>query len=394
MNVDALYRTHRYLVEHLDSPIERNLMQEVDWNKKLIGIKGSRGVGKTSFLLSYAKKFHEDDKSCLYINLNNFYFTQRTLSDFCDEFHKKGGRTLIIDQVYKYPEWSHELSEIHDALPNLKIVFSGSSVMRLKEENPDLAGKVAVYNLRGFSLREFINQQTDNSFDAHTLQSIIENHTVISKEITSKVRPLAYFHDYMHHGYYPFYLDKGSYSETLLKTMNLMLEIDVTFLQQIELKYLPKLRELLYILSSNAPSTPNVSQLSTQINTSRATVMNYMKYLKDARMFNFLYPVGMEYPKKPDKIYLHNTNLAFAIDRDFANVQALCETFFYNSLHSKHKVNSGTNDNQFIIDKKLEFKIETSIKNVNEQDGLYHAVDMIEKGHDNVIPLWLFGFLY
>ncbi len=392
--MDALFRTHRYLLEHLETVAERELMKEIDWNQTLIGVKGSRGIGKTSFLLSYAKKFHDTDRSCLYVNLNNFYFTQRTLADFCDEFHKKGGRTLIIDQVYKYPEWSHELSEIHDALPNLKIVFSGSSVMRLKEENPDLTGKVSVYNLRGFSLREFINLQTGNNFCSHSLQDILENHQAISKEITSKVRPLAYFHDYMHHGYYPFYLEKGSYSEMLLKTMNLMLEIDVTFLQQIELKYLPKLRELLYTLSINAPSTPNVSQLSTQINTSRATVMNYMKYLKDARMFNFLYPVGSEYPKKPDKVYLHNTNLAFAINRDFADEQALCETFFYNLLHSKHKVNSGTNGNQFIIDKTLNFKVETSIKNVVEKSDTYHAVDMIEKGHDNVIPLWLFGFLY
>ncbi len=392
--MDALFRTHSFLIEHLGELTERELMSEVDWSQTLIGIKGSRGVGKTCFLLSYAKKYHENDRSCLYINLNNFYFTQRTLSDFCDEFHKKGGRTLLIDQVYKYPDWSHELSEIHDALPNLKIIFTGSSVMRLKEENPDLAGKVAVYKLRGFSLREFINQQTDQEFKAHTLNDIIENHTSISKEITSKVRPLAYFHDYMHHGYYPFYLEKGSYSELLLKTMNLMLEIDVTFLQQIELKYLPRLRELLYTLSVKAPSTPNVSQLSTQISTSRATVMNYMKYLKDARMFNFLYPVGSEYPKKPDKVYLHNTNLAFAINRDFADEQALCETFFYNSLHSKHKVNSGKNGNQFIIDTSYNFKIETSIKNVQKKADTFYAVDMIEKGNDKIIPLWLFGFLY
>lgn len=392
--LDALFRTHRFLVENQDHPIERLLMKEIDWDQTLIGIKGSRGVGKTSFLLSYVKKFHQNDRSCLYINLNNFYFTQRTLADFCDEFHKKGGRTIIIDQVYKYPEWSHELSEIHEALPNLKIVFSGSTVMRLKEENPDLAGKVDVYNLRGFSLREFINQETGNSFRAHTLDEILSDHQKIAKIVTAELRPLAYFHDYLHHGFYPFYLNKGSYSETLLKTMNLMLEIDVTFLQQIELKYLPKLRTLLYLLSANAPSSPNVSQLSAQINTSRATVMNYIKYLKDARIFNFLYPANADYPKKPDKIYLHNTNLAYAIDRDFSDQQALCETFFYNMLHAQHKVNSGTKGNQFLINKELDFKVETSMKHVEEAQDLINAVDMIEKGKNQVIPLWLFGFLY
>lgn len=392
--MDALFRTHRFLVDHLDFPVERLLMQEIDWDQTLIGIKGSRGVGKTSFLLSYAKKFSSNDRSCLYINLNNFYFTQRTLSDFCDEFHKKGGRTLIIDQVFKYPNWSHELSEIHEALPNLKIIFAGSTVMRLKEENPDLAGKVAVYNLRGFSLREFINQETGNKFKAYSLDEILNDHQAISKLITSEIRPLAYFHDYLHHGYYPFYLDKGSYSETLLKTMNLMLEIDVTFLQQIELKYLPKLRTLLYLLAINAPSTPNVSQLSAQISTSRATVMNYIKYLKDARIFNFLYPIDADYPKKPDKIYLHNTNLAYAIDRDFSDKESLCETFFYNMLHAQNKVNSGTQGNQFLINKQLDFKVETSMKNLEVEADLIYAVDMIEKGKNNIIPLWMFGFLY
>lgn len=369
-------------------------MDEIDWNHRLIGIKGSRGVGKTAFLLAYAQQYFGYDKTCLYINLNNFYFTQRSLVDFADEFRKKGGKALLIDQVYKYPNWSKELKTIYDQFPDLHVVFSGSTVMRLKEENPDLNSVVASYNLRGFSFREFINREVGLDFKAFTLNEIIENHRVISKEITSKIRPLAYFQDYLHHGYYPFYLDKNNFSEGLLKTMNLMLEIDISYLQQIELKYLPKLRNLLFLIAKEAPVSPNISQLSGQIKTSRATVMNYVKYLKDARLFNLLYPMGEEFPKKPAKVYMHNTNLLFAIDRDYSNQQALCETFFYNMLHKDHKVNSGVDQTTFLIDRHIQFDVKTSHKKAKQKPDVVYAVDMIEKGSEGVIPLWLFGFLY
>lgn len=392
--MDAFYRTHKYLVENVEYRVERLLMNEIDWSQPLIGIKGSRGVGKTTFLLAYAKKYFGNDKSCLYINLNSFYFSQNSLINFADEFFKKGGRTLLIDQVYKYPEWSHELRHINEHYPELNIVFSGSSVMRLQEENPDLYGKVASYNLRGFSFREFINNETGLNFPAFSLNEILKNHRILSKEITSKVRPLAYFQDYIHHGYYPFYLNKSSYSENLLKTMNLMLEIDITLLKQIELKYLPKLRQLLYLISQDAPSTPNVSKLSSQIKTSRATVSNYIKYLKDARLVNLLYPVNEDFPKKPEKVYLHNTNLAFAIDRDYSNPQILNETFLYNMLHKDHKINSGTKKNPFIVNKKYNFDISPNAKTNDKDADIFYAVDMIERGNENIIPLWLFGFLY
>lgn len=392
--VDAFYRTHRHLVENLDYHVERLLMQEIDWSKQLIGIKGSRGVGKTSFLLAYARQHLDDERSCLYINLNSFYFTQRTLINFADEFFKRGGRTLLIDQVYKYPDWSHELRFINENYPDLKIVFTGSTVMRLKEENPDLYGKVASYNLRGFSFREYINEETGLDFPAYDLETILKDHKQLAKAITSKVRPLAYFQDYLHHGYYPFYLEKSNFSENLLKTMNMMLEIDITLLKQIELKYLPKLRQLLYLISQDAPTTPNVSKLSTQIKTSRATVTNYIKYLKDARLVNLLYPINGDFPKKPDQVYLHNTNLAFAIDRDYSNPQILNETFLYNMLHKDHKINSGTLKNPFIVNKTINFDVSSNAKPAGKSSDIIYAVDMIEKGGDNIVPLWLFGFLY
>ncbi len=207
--MESFFRTHQYLVEHVQSPVRRTLMDEIDWTDRLIGIKGSRGVGKTTFLLQYAKDFfRSNDQSCLYINFNNFYFTTHTLVEFAERFVKQGGRTLLIDQTFKYENWSKELRECYERFPELKIIFSGSSVMRLKEDNEDLQDVVKVYNLRGFSFREFLNLQAGTNFQPIDLEDIIKNHVPIANEICSKIDPLLYFQDYLHHGYYPFFWNR------------------------------------------------------------------------------------------------------------------------------------------------------------------------------------------
>ena len=192
--MEAFFRTHKYLVEHLYAPVRRGLMDEINWDDRLIGIKGSRGVGKTTFLLDYAREhFGADNKECLYVNLNHFYFTERTLVDFASEFRAKGGKVLLIDQVFKYAGWSKELRYCYDHFPDLKIVFSGSSVMRLKEENPDLSGKVVSYNLRGFSFREFFNLMSGNQIPAYTFDDVLMHHQEIAEAICAKGISASWF---------------------------------------------------------------------------------------------------------------------------------------------------------------------------------------------------------
>jgi predicted AAA+ superfamily ATPase len=368
-------------------------MNEIDWNHRLIGIKGSRGVGKTTFLLEYAKQKFGTDRSCQYINLNQFYFTEHSIVDFAMQFCKKGGKTLLIDQVFKDPEWSKHLREIYEKVPDLHVVFTGSSVMRLKEENPELSGIVKSYNLRGFSFREYLKLMTGVDLRSYTIEDILNNHENIAAEILSTVKPLNYFKDYLHHGYYPFFLEKRNFSENLLKTMNMMIEVDILLIKQIELKYLSKIRKLLYLLGHDAPCVPNISNLSIEIEISRATVMNYMKYLEDARLIDLMYPVGESYPKKPNRVFLHNTNLLYVL-QDEVNPQVVCETFFNNTLHKTQKVYQGKKDSYFIIDGNIEFQVCSAKKTGKMKPGLYYAMDNIEKGKDNIIPLWLFGFLY
>ena len=392
--METFYRTHSYLVEHTNAPVRRDLMDEIDWNDRLIGIKGTRGVGKTTFLLQYAKEKFGTDRSCLFINMNNFYFSKYTLVDFAGEFVKRGGKVLLIDQVFKYPEWSHDLRACYEKFPGLKIVFTGSSVMRLKEENPELSGIVKVYYLRGFSFREFLNLQSGNNFRAYTLQEILENHEQIAKTILRNVKPLDFFQDYLHHGFYPFFLEKRNFSENLLKTMNMMIEVDILLIKQIELKYLSKIKKLLYLLAVDGPVAPNVSQLAAEIQTSRATVMNYIKYLADARLINMVYPKGEEFPKNPSKLMMHNTNLMYSIYPVKVDEQDVLDTFFMNTMYKDHKLYKGDKGTSFMVDGNLHFRICAEGCKFKNNPNVYYAPHKLELGHGNQIPLWLFGFLY
>ena len=393
--MEAFFRTHRYLVEHTNAPVRRTLMDEINWSDRLIGIKGTRGVGKTTFLLQYAKeKFDIRDHKCLYINMNNFYFQGRGIADFAGEFYYQGGRVLLIDQVFKQPEWSKELRRCYDEHPGLKIIFTGSSVMRLKDENPELNGIVKSYNLRGFSFREFLNLMTGNNFRPFTLEEILQDHEHIIKQILPKVSPNKYFQDYVHHGFYPFFQEHRNYSENLLKTMNMMTEVDILLIKQIELKYLTKIKKLFYQLAEEGSKSPNISQLANDIETSRATVMNYIKYLTDARLLNMIYPVGESFPKKPSKIMLHNSNLLYAIYPLQVSKQEAMETFFVNSMWKDHVVHKGAKGWSFLVDGGINFKVATTEGKTRQQADSFYAVDGLDVGNENVIPLWMFGMLY
>ena len=395
--MEAFFRTHTYLVEHVNAPVRRLLMDEINWDDRMIGIKGTRGVGKTTFLLQYAKEnFGTRDRKCLYVNMNNFFFQGHGIADFAHEFYQQGGKVLLIDQVFKETDWSTQLRRCYDENPGLKIVFTGSSVMRLKEENPELNGIVKSYNLRGFSFREFLNLQTGNDMKPFTLDEILQNHERIVRQILPKVSPMKYFQDYIHHGYYPFFLEHRNYSENLLKTMNMMTEVDILLIKQIELKYLTKIKKLFYQLAVEGPKAPNISMLAHDIETSRATVMNYIKYLTDARLLNMIYPVGQDFPKKPSKVMVHNSNLMYTIYPIQVEKQDVMETFFVNSLWKDHLVNDGGKHNYYVVDGTKRFRICDATKSgkMRINPEVIYARYNTEVGFDNQIPLWLFGFLY
>lgn len=409
--LNAFFRIHDYLVAHAHMPIRRLLMDEINWEDRLIAIKGGRGVGKTDFLLSRAKEIEEEWRNrpvpeekgkrkkekkeirpCLYVSLNDFYFTTHTLLDFIGVFVKHGGQYLFLDQLFKYPNWSRELKRCYSKYKELHVVFCATPVMDIDEDNHTLEGIVKTYNLRGFSFREYLNLQTGLRFHAYTLEEIIDHHASISREVCERVRPLEYFQAYLDHGYYPSYLESKSFEASLLKVMNSQLEVDVLMIKQIDVACLHKLRKLLYILMQDAPCALNVSNISEEIELSRATTMNYIKYLKDSRLINLLYPEDRNFPMKPTKVYMHNTNVA---RMNFTREQKpldMYETCFYTFVHGGHKVNATERSAMFIIDGKYFFDVK---EKASSRDTIRPtAVGELETGRGNMIPLWLLGFLY
>src|SRR5665648_896804 len=379
--VEYFFEAHKVLVDASSDLIDRELYHEIDWSNRLIGVKGFRGVGKTTFLLSYIRKNFGNSRDCLYVNLNDFYFAKRKIFSFADEFHK-------------YEDWSKELRHCYDELPDLKIVFSSSPVLRILEGNDDLKDIAKIYHLEGLSFREFLNYKTGQEFPKLTLQDILSHHREIVPDIINKVRPLAYFPEYLRNGFYPYFIKNPEfYSETLLRHVNLALEIDVTYLNQIDLKYLPKLRKLLQLIGGQMPFSPNVSKISAEIETSRATVLNYLRYLKNARLINLLFSNGTNGQlQKPNQVYLHNTNLLHIVAPDNINNRNLRMTFFYNQVGYQHKVTS-SNECDFKVNDSYVFGVGGKYT-LAEGENRYAAADMIEIGEGNVIPLWLFGFLY
>jgi len=392
--VENFFEAHKVLVEASSDLINRELYNEIDWSHRLIGVKGFRGVGKTTFLLDYIRKNFGNSRDCLYVNLNDFYFAKRRIFSFADEFYKRGGKVLVLDQIHKYEEWSKDLRQCYDELPGLKIVFSSSPVLRILEGNNELKEIARIYHLEGLSFREFLNYKTGEEFPKLGLEDILSHHREIVPDIINKVRPLAFFPEYLKSGFYPYFIKNPEfYRESLLRHVNLALEIDVTYLNQIELKYLPKLRKLLQLIGGQMPFSPNVSKISAEIETSRATVINYLHYLKNARLINLLFSNNTNGQlQKPDLVYLQNTNLLHIIAPDNINNRNLRLTFLYNQMAYHHKVSSSS-DYDFRVDDQFNFSVGGKYTQA-EGANSFAAADMIEVGEGNTIPLWLFGFLY
>jgi predicted AAA+ superfamily ATPase len=410
--LNAFFRIHDFLVAHAVMPIRRLLMDEINWDDRLIAIKGGRGVGKTDFLLTRVKEIEAEWNSrplaeegkkrsrkankvirpCLFVSMNGFYFTDHSLLDLAAIFVRQGGKYLFLDQLFKYPNWSRELKRCYAKFKELHIVFCATPVMPIDEDNNDLKGIVQTYNLRGFSFREYLNLQTGLRLRSYSLEEIIQRHASISREICERVQPLEYFKSYLDHGYYPSYLESKSFEAELLKVMNSQLEVDVLMIKQIDVSCLHKLRKLLYILMQDAPCALNVSNISEAIGLSRATTMNYIKYLKDSRLINLLYPENKNFPMKPTKVYMHNPNLARMNFTRTVSAMDTYETCFYTFIHGSHKVNATERSAMFIIDNQYYFDVreKASVRDTIRPT----AVGELETGRGNQIPLWLLGFLY
>lgn len=391
--MESLRITHDILLKERTSTIRRGLLDVIDCRARLIAIKGSRGVGKTNFLLAFCKEYYEDDPSCLYVNINNLFFATEGLFHFVERFYKLGGKVLLLDQVHKYPNWDKELREAYDHFPELRIVFTASSIVRIKS-NKYLCGIVEMYNLSGLSFREFLELETGHKFPVFAFEEILEHHEEIVDRILDRVRPLAHFGNYLKYGYYPIYLEEKSHIDYLLKNINLTLEFDIPYNNQIEMKYLTKLKQLLYIVA-NDNNNVNISKLSHEIGVSRATVLNYLHYMKNARLLTLLFDKESddENGLKPNQVYLHNPNLLNAVCLDNTDAATVRKTFLVSQLCPVASLNYSENAD-FLVNGRYDILVRQEGDKRRIKDNLIIMTDMIERGKKNIVPLWLTGFVY
>ncbi len=377
----------------------RGLADEIDWRPRLLGIKGPRGVGKTTLMLQYLKKNFGNDDSAAYISLDNLWFSRNNLEDFIDWFVKRGGKHLFIDEIHKYPLWAQILKNSYDDYPDLQIVFTGSSMLEILNSRADLSRRAVVYLMQGLSFREYLNISNNLNIPVYTLDDVLKNHRQISEDLLQKIRPLKYFGTYLKSGYFPFYNElPDHYFYKIEEVINMVLEVELPMMRNLEMSYVTKIKLILQIIAESVPFIPNVSKLSERVGINRNTFLSYLFYLAEAKMTMNIYRdvSGITKLQKPDKIYLENTNMIYALCPKQANVGNLRETFFVNQMgyanqveyvdHGDFKVNG-----KYIFEIGGKSKTGEQIKNI---ENSYIVSDDIEYGTGNKIPLWQFGLMY
>jgi predicted AAA+ superfamily ATPase len=385
-------------IEFTDVDFVRSQISYLQQPERLIGIKGSRGVGKTTLLLQFAK-LHLSNNRKIYISLDNPYFAKNNLLEFVDEFVKNGGEYLLLDEVHHYTDWSLALKTIYDNYKNLKVIYTGSSLLHLTKGRADLSRRTMLYTMHGLSLREYINLVEKKNFQPVSLNDILTNHLELSKSIISEVKPIQHYNEYIQTGYYPFFLEnKQTYLFKLVETVNQIIETDLPYVTKISYANINKLKQLLQIISESVPFKPNLEKISSQIEISKNTLKDYLYYLEEAMLIAMLKSDRKVNSNlaKPEKVYLNHPNLMFCLANENSNQGNIRECFFLNQLQSLCTINySEVGD--FLVNKKFIFEIggkNKTYKQIANIENSFIAADDIEFGHKNTIPLWLFGFLY
>ena len=398
--MEELFNRYQRISQKIQTDFVRSFMQEVNWNARLIGIKGARGVGKTTLLLQYLKINFTDNRALtLYVSLDSFAFRGKTLLGLADEFVRNGGKHLFLDEVHKYPNWAQELKNIYDDYSELQIVFTGSSLLEILNSRADLSRRVVIYHMQGLSFREFIMLETGIYFAPLTLESILKDHLHLAGLINAKIKVFPHFEKYLKQGYYPFYREElDLYEHRVEEVINMMLEIELPLLRGMDIGLVPKIKQLLGIISESVPFVPNIVNLSQKIEIHRTTLMSYLFYLQELGLTYHLLKEarGSVRLQKPAKIYLENTNLMYVLSSFSANRGNVRETFFANQVGYKHKI-SYHEKTDFLVDNTYAFEIggkDKSKKQITGIENAYIVSDEIEYGYQNKIPIWLFGFLY
>lgn len=389
--MERLISKYLELLDQTPTTFVRHIHDQIDWSNQMLAIVGSRGVGKTTLLLQHIKS-HLPKSQTLYINADDLYFSDNSLLELAETFHKNGGLYLFVDEIHKYPNWSKEMKLIYDYLPKLKVVFTGSSILDIFKGTSDLSRRVVLYNMYGLSFREYLNMNYGLSLPTYSIDQIV-NHEVKAEGVEF---PLAEFHKYLHSGYYPFSLSPG-FTEKLNQIINTTLENDIPMYAKMNMTSSIKLKRLLAVVSKSVPFKPNYSKLSQILAIDRNTLNLYVEYMTRAELVSQLFDStsGIRGLGKVEKLYLNNTNLIYALSGATAETGNVRETFFLNQMKVTHRIVASPVSDFLVNDMTFELggkgKGKTQIAGTSKS---FVVKDDILYGFGNTIPLWHFGFTY
>lgn len=399
--MDGLLNTYRKLISAEKTDFKRYLHSEIDWNERMTCIMGARGTGKTTMMLQHIRDNFPDKNKAVYVSLDNLWLSKNSLLDFVERFSVYGGTHLFVDEVHKYPNWSLEMKNVYDNYPELKTVFTGSSILEIYKSDADLSRRAVKFELYGLSFREYLALEKVIDLPVLSLNEIVQNHIDIADDIRNKIKIIPFFKNYLKNGYYPIYREGvRSYFNKITNIINTTLEKDLPSVEKIDYNGIYNVKKLLMVLATLVPYTPNIEKLSAEMQLNRASTLKYLHYLNKAALTNqLLVPnKGMSLLTKPEKVYLNNTNLIYTLNPDDTTISTgnIRETFFFNQLKVKHAVNL-PKQGDFLIDKKYMFEVggkNKSFEQIKDVKNSFVVIDDVEIGAQNEIPLWLFGLMY
>ncbi|MCR5455160.1 MAG: AAA family ATPase [Bacteroidales bacterium] len=378
----------------------RYLYSKIDWNERLIGIKGARGVGKTTLMLQHIKLSFPNRNSAFYVSLDNIWFSSHTLIELVEYLYTHGVSHVFLDEVHRYPDWIREIKNIYDSYPKLNIVFTGSSLLEIDNAKADLSRRLRMYHLEGLSFREYLAINEIADLKAFTLEEIITNHQQIASEIAGKMKILPHFENYVKQGYYPFLLETTSlfsYYERIQQVVTTIVENDIPAIENIEYETLRKAKRLLVLLAQMTPFTLNISSLCKSLSTTRNQLIRLLSLLHRSALLRLLYTdkKGLKALGKPEKILFNNPNLIQALSQP-VEIGTVRESLFAAMISESHAIQF-PKQGDLLVDNKYLFEIGgkgkkfTQIKDIPNS---FVVADEIEIGFGNKIPLWVFGMMY
>lgn len=397
--MEVLFETQKRILRPIGNDFERTLLTQLPWDERAMMLYGARGSGKTTLFLQHIK-YNFKNNEALYITLDDIYFRQHTLFDTAKTFWQNNGKLLVLDEVHKYPEWSREVKNIYDLLPELKMLITGSSILELEKSEGDLSRRVLQFHLSELSFREFMGIKHGLKLPKFSLNEIINNHQEIAENLIKEMdKPLFFFKQYLDWGAYPIFKETKYMHQRLKQTINLIIDVDLPSIVPVEYASLNQIKKLLYIIAQSVPFTPNITKLAAQVGCTRTKLYEMIAILQAAKLIYGLYHSvnNSSILNKPEKIFMHNSNLLVALSEKKPEVGTIRETFFINMIESAGHTITYTQKGDFLVNEQFIFEVggrnktNEQIKNIN---NAFLAKDEIETGYQNSIPLWLFGFMY